>query len=161
MPRRWRGRHTDPAEQRALSLAAANLKLCAQLDEATDARRLLLRDVETLHEKRDGDRKQLAFLRTELTTAQTDRAAETVRADRAERRAEALAEALKREQEHVAGSCSHAADLKAMHAQVGALEQRVHELQQANMGRDVPEIIGWGPALTAGPVRRALKRGQG
>jgi len=154
MPRRWRNRRPDPAEQRAVALAAANLRLCAALDEATDARRLLLRDVETLHEKRDGDRKQLAWHKEQLAAAQADRAMETLRADQAERRLEPLAAGLRREREHTAGSCSHAAELKAMHAQVVALEKRVHDLQQANMAKDVTVLAGW----ETSPFRAAKRR---
>lgn len=159
MSRRWTGRRPETAAaelSEALSASSArNLTLCA--DNET-----LRRDADDTAVMREADKKQMAFLREELARARADRSAETQRADGVDRRLAAMAADLKREREHTAGSCSHAAELRAMGIQVGALERRVHELQQANMSRDVAEIIGWEPVATLpSGDRKALRRGRG
>lgn len=106
---------------------------------------------------------QLDWHRGELSRVKVLLSSEERRVDALQRTASADAAALKKEREHVAGSCSHAADLRAMSQQVAALERRVHELQQASIARDVFELPGWEPvvALPSGPDRKALRRGQG
>jgi hypothetical protein len=75
--------------------------------------------------------------------------------ERLERHVGSLAHRLTLERDHTAGSCSHAADLKAMGTQVGALERRVAELQRVNEGYEAP---GWLPRMEQAVATRRGRR---
>lgn len=98
---------------------------------------------------------QLDWHRGELARVKVLLSSEERRVDALQRTASADAAALKREREHVAGSCSHAADLRDLNRTLTALEARVAELQAVNEGY---EARGWLPpsmAMSGG------KRGRG
>jgi len=130
MPRR---RNASTTEQALAASVAANRQLRAELDAAE---KKLAESEKILR----AERRQLDFHRAELVTTEAALAEQRLQADQLQHRVDSLAHRLELERDHTAGSCSHAADLKAMGEQVTALERRVAELQRANEGH---ESLGW------------------
>lgn len=146
-------RNGTSAEQALAASVAANRELRAEL--------------ETAEKKLAAEQAQLEFHRTELHKAKVELGLKKETIERQERRIDSLTHRLRVEQEHTAGSCSHAADLRELKVTLTALERRVHELQAANEGwyrhehdtAFLPEESR--AAVAATTVLRALGRKQG
>lgn len=152
MPRRLRKSRpvTTPDVLRA-ELAESN----AHNRELTAENERLRAELSDMRTKLDKAVFQLDWHRGELSRVKVLLSSEERRVDALQRTASADAAALKREREHVAGSCSHAADLRDLKRTLTALEKRVAELQAANEGY---EAHGWLPVSMA---MSGGKRGRG
>lgn len=153
MSRRWTGRRPESTpttvEQLEQSLAAS-----------VASNRELRTELEAVEDHLGAVRLQLEFHKGLLVTAQAALAAKLLHAEQLERRLTAALADLKREREHTAGSCSHAAEVRDLKDTLARLEKRVHVLQQANMARDAAEFGGWesDAEIPAAPEPKALKR---
>lgn len=157
------GRRNRAADDVASALTASNARnreLCAENEKL----RALL---EAARKKLAGVNFQLDFHKGELSRVQADRAAETVRAEDAERRRNVALADLERAQVWHAEQCPHTAEVRNLKDVLTALEQRVRELQAANEGwyRHEHDVV-FPPeesraAVAAATVRRALGRKQG
>ena len=135
MPRRRNRQTPGPTAEQALAASvAANRELRAELDAAEKR----LTDADKAHA---ATQRQLNFQRDEAREARADLAAQITHTEQLERRVGSLAYRLKLERDHTAGSCSHAAELRAMGVQVSALERRVAELQRINQGYDALGMV--------------------
>lgn len=150
MPRRRNRQTSGPTAEQALAASvAANRELRAELDVA--------------EKKLAAERAQLEFHKGVLVAVRTELAEKATTTRHLEQRVDSLTRELMRERAHTAGSCSHAAELRELKSTMTALERRVHELQQANMNRDLFELSARGlvAEISAGPALKALGRGRG
>lgn len=143
MSRRWIPRRTEPD--------TADLPAAEPLEQALvrsiTTNRELRAELEAAETKLAATEAQLEFHKGALVDTKVKLGLKADAVDRLERRVAVLVADLDRERKHTAGSCSHAAELRTMGTQVTALEKRVHDLQQANMARDV-ECLDWEPVAT-------------
>lgn len=113
-------RNGTSAEQALAASVAANRELRAELEIA--------------EKKLAAEQRQLEFHRNELVETKVALDIKTEQTTALQRRVNSLAHWLRVEQEHTAGSCSHATELRDLKGTLTALEQRVRDLQTANEG---------------------------